>query len=95
MNNVMFTSCKNGDDIIISLSCDENSRFGVEGYTIIRTPKFEFMFDPTERGAHTDWDEDDVLTLVDEVTISRNELEIKTRGKVEQHLFNLRKIEDE
>ena len=91
----MFTSCEAGDDLIISLSCDENSVFGVDGFIIMRTPKFEFILRPDERGAHVCWGDDDIRVLLDEVTIKRDELEIKTRGKRQHHYFNLRKIDDE
>ena len=94
MNNVEFIHCENGDDIIISLSCDENSKFGVDGFIMTRTPKYEFILAPYERGAHTEWQEDDIVVLVDEVTINRKELKIKTRGKVQEHHFNISKITD-
>jgi hypothetical protein len=95
MNNVVFTSCENGDDIIISLSCEEGSKFGIDGFTIIRTPKYEFTLKPDERGASINWEEDDIVVLLDEVIIYRNELKIKTRGKVQHHDFNIKNISDD
>ena len=94
MNKVIFTSCEKGDDIIISLCCDEDSEFGNDGFIIIRTPKCEFILSQNERGAHIAWEEDDIIVLLDKVTINRNKIEIKTRGKVQKHSFDITKITD-
>jgi len=59
MERVEFIDCEKGDDIIITLSCREGGHFGVEGFMVLRTPKFEFSLMPHERGAHIEWDDDD------------------------------------
>jgi hypothetical protein len=46
MDKVVFTHFECSDDIIISLSCDEASAFGVAGFTIQRTPKYESLLPP-------------------------------------------------
>ena len=58
MDKVNFIHTEVGKDIIISLSFDEDTEFGIDGFTIIRTPKFEFALMPYERGACLNWDEE-------------------------------------
>lgn len=96
MEKVMFTTLEHSDDIIISLSCDEESTFGVDGFTGLKTPKYEFLLEPDERGACVEWDDtDDIPVLLDQVFISREEVRIITRGKVQVCRFDIRKITDE
>ena len=96
MNKVIFTHLEHSADIIISLSCDEESTFGVDGFIIIRTPKYEQILRPDERGATVGWEgSDDIPVLLDDVYINRAELKIMTRGKVRNYHFDLRYISDE
>jgi hypothetical protein len=96
MDKVIFTYFEHADDIIISLSCDEASIFGVDGFIIQRTPKYEFTLPPHERGACVEWDEaDDIPVLLDRVFITRNEMRVVTRGKIREHQFDLQVITDD
>ena len=96
MNRVIFTHVEHSDDIIISLSCDEESVFGVGGFIMQRNAKYEPFLSPAERGASVEWEaEDDIRVLVDKVFISRNELKINTKGKMRAYHFNLKEISDE
>jgi hypothetical protein len=96
MDRVIFTHLEDADDIIISLSCDEESTFGVDGFIVQRNAKYERFLSPTERGACVEWeDADDIRVLLDEVSLSRNELKIKTKGKVRRYHFDLTDISDE
>jgi len=94
MEKVEFIHVENGDDIIISFSCEEGSTFGVDGFIMHRTPKYEFMVAPDERGACTAWGEDDIRVLVDQVYMTRNDVKIITRGKVGEYHFDINKISD-
>ena len=95
MDKVLFTYLENSNDIIISLSCEEGTEFGVDGFTIQRTPKYEFIFGPDERGASIEWEEhDDIRVLIDEVYINREEVKIKTKGKVRTYQFDITKLSD-
>lgn len=96
MDRVLFTHLEHGDDIIISLSCDEESAFGVDGFIIQRNARYEHFLSPNERGASVEWaDDDDIRVLLDKVFIRRNELKIKTKGKVRNYHFDLTDISDE
>jgi hypothetical protein len=96
MEKVIFTHLEHSDDIIISLSCDENSTFGVDGFTIQRTPKYEHFLKPDERGACVEWeDTNDIRVLLDQVFISKDELKIVTKGKVRKYHFDIKDITGE
>ena len=95
MENVLFTTLEHSDDIIISLSCDEESTFGVDGFTIVRTPKYEPFLAPDERGACIEWDDDDVRVMLDQVFVDRGEVRIVTRGRIQEYRFDIRRITDE
>jgi hypothetical protein len=96
MEKVVFTHLENSDDIIISLSCEEGSTFGVDGFTIQRNPNLEFMLKPDERGACIEWEDyDDIRVLLDEVYLNRKELKLKTKGKIQEYHFDIEQISDE
>ena len=97
MEKVVFTHLeKSDDDIIISLSCEEGSTFGVDGFTIQRDPDLEFTLRPEERGACIEWEDyDDIRVLLDEVYLNRKELKIKTKGKIREYHFDIEQISDE
>ena len=96
MEKVLFIYLENSDDIIISFSCEEGTEFGVDGFTIQRTPKYEFLFEPNERGASIEWEEDDdVRVLIDEVHLNKKEVKIKTKGKVRTYQFDITKLSDD
>ena len=63
MDIVQFTTIEENDDLVLSFSFEEGTEFGVEGFCIQRTPKFEFALNPDERGACIDWTEDDEIIL--------------------------------
>jgi hypothetical protein len=70
-----FFQTEFGTDIILSLSFDEGTEFGIEGFIIIRTPKYEFILAPHERGAYVNWDEGtDMIELIKEITCIGNEI---------------------
>ncbi|MFQ5632723.1 MAG: hypothetical protein ACE5I1_28480 [bacterium] len=69
MDKVNFITTEMGTDIIISLSCDEGTEFGIDGFTMIRTPKYEFALMPDERGACINWDDEtDTREIVKKIT---------------------------
>ncbi len=96
MDKVKFTHFENADDIIISLSCEEGTEFGIDGFTIARNRKLESFFRPDERGACIEWkDSDDIRVLLDEVYLNRKEIKIKTKGKIREYHFNISEISDD
>ncbi|MDA2921256.1 hypothetical protein MYX76_17485 [Desulfobacterota bacterium AH_259_B03_O07] len=75
MDKVNFIYTEVGTDIILSLSFDEDTEFGIDRFILIRTPKYEFALLPHERGASINWDEEpDVIEIVKEITCISNEI---------------------
>lgn len=96
MDKVVFTSLEHNGDIIISLSFNEGTEFGIDGFTIERNAKLEVLLDPNERGACIEWEEyDDIRVLIDEVHITRKLLKVKTKGKVREYCFDIGSIPDD
>jgi hypothetical protein len=56
--------------------------FGIEGFIIIRTPKYEFILPPPERGACVNCDEEtDMIELIKEITCIGNEITFVSNTK--------------
>jgi hypothetical protein len=69
MDKINFIHTEVGTDIVVSLSFDDGTEFGVDGFTIIRTPKYEFALFPHEKGACVNWDEKtDAREIIREIT---------------------------
>ena len=93
MDKVQFTTIEDNDDLILSFSFEEGTEFGMGGFIIQRTPKYEFALSPHERGPSIDWTEDDEIVTVKEVELSRYMVVIKTQ--YEQYEFDLSRLSDE
>ncbi|MFQ5605967.1 MAG: hypothetical protein ACE5HS_22070 [bacterium] len=55
MDKVLFVTIEKGPDMVLSFSFEEDTRFGVDGFIIQRSPKYEFILKPFERGPSVDW----------------------------------------
>lgn len=95
MDKVNFIYTEVGTDIIVSPSIDEDTEFGIDGFTIIRTPKYEFILLPHERGACLNWDEEtDTREIIKEITCIGNEITFVSNIKSYQFdISNLSKDE--
>jgi hypothetical protein len=90
-DRVNFIHTEVNTDIILSLSFDEDTEFGIDGFTIIRTPKFEFALMPHERGACVNWDEEtDTREIIKEITGMGNELTFVST--VRSYAFDISKL---
>ncbi len=87
MDKVNFIMVEEDQDLVLSLSFDEGTEFGVEGFIVQRSPQFEFILAPEERGPSLDWTDEDEIILVREVTLSKGEIKIKT--KYREYAFDL------
>ena len=93
MDLVQFVMVEEGDDLILSFSFSEGTEFGIDGFIIQRSPKYEFALFPHEKGASIDWTEDDEIRLVKSVRLSRKTISIE--AQYESYSFDLSKISDE
>jgi hypothetical protein len=93
MDIVRFTTIEDNDDLILSFSFDEGTEFGIDGFIIQRSPKFEFILMPHERGPSIDWTDDDEIITAKEIELSRKVVAIRTQ--YELYSFDISKISDE
>ena len=95
MEKVQSIILENSEDISISLACEEGGTFGTEGFTIQRCHKTEEYLRPKERGACIGWDdEDDVVVVLHNVRLSRDVIEMDTRGKFKRYKFDISSLSD-
>jgi len=50
--SVSFMTNEDGDDLIVSFAVDDDAPGEVLSVILMRTPKFEHVLDPAERGVH-------------------------------------------
>ena len=93
MDIVRFITAEDNDALVLSFSFDEGTQFGVDGFTIQRTPKYEFPLPPDQHGAIVDWTDDEKPILIKEVKLTRENIQLRTLSETYQ--FDLREISDE
>jgi hypothetical protein len=60
MYRVNFITTEKGDDLIVSFAVAAGDFPGdILSLTLLRTPKYEFILDPDERGVSVSWEEDE------------------------------------
>jgi hypothetical protein len=59
MYRVNFITTEEGDDLIVSFAIPGDFPGDVLSLTLLRTPKYEFILDPDERGVSISWEEDE------------------------------------
>lgn len=94
MENVSFITVERGDDIIVSFAIPVTDEFEVKSLTLLRTPKYEFILDESERGVTVSYDEmdDDAVELLEEVEIEGRVVKIKTAGR--RYSLSLRDVDN-
>jgi hypothetical protein len=93
MDKVLFTTIEDNDDLVLSFSFEEGTRFDVEGFIIQRSPQFEFSLRPHERGPLLDWTDDDEIITIKEVELSREVAVLKSQ--YERYAFDISHLSEE
>lgn len=93
MDIVRFTTIEENDDLVLSFSFDEGTEFGMGGFVIQRTPKYEFVLRPHERGPSIEWTDADEIITIQDIELSRDVVVIKTHYDV--YSFDISRISDE
>lgn len=79
MEHVEFITTESGDDLIVSFALSAGEPGEIRSLILQRTPKFEFLFDKSERGVRFSdedtWDEDDMLQSIE---ISQDAISLRT-----------------
>ncbi|MCL0039100.1 hypothetical protein M1N46_02515 [Dehalococcoidia bacterium] len=59
MYPVEFITTEQGDDLIVSFAITGDLLGDILSLTLLRTPKYEFILNPEERGVSVSWEEDE------------------------------------
>ena len=60
MHRINFITTEQGDDLIVSFAvASSDYPADILSLTLLRTPKYEFILDPDERGVSVSWEEDE------------------------------------
>ena len=81
MERVDFINAESGDDLIVAFAISRPDSGEIRTLSLIRTPKYEFILDDSERGVSVsdeDRDEDD-NDLLEEIEFRGDEIRIVSR----------------
>lgn len=82
MERVDFITAESGDDLIVAFAISQLDPGEIRTLSLIRTPKYEFILDDSERGVSVsdeDHEEDD-NDLLEEIEFRGDELRIVSRN---------------
>jgi hypothetical protein len=96
MDSVAFITTETGDDLIVSFAVrDRNDPAAIESLTLMRTPKYEFVFEDHERGVRISFerydDEDD--DYLQEVIYSEAESTVRLKTSSRRYELDVRKVD--
>jgi len=95
MYRVDFITTERGDDLIVSFAIAAGDFPGdVLSLTLLRTPKYEFVLDPNERGISVSWEEDEdenELLLV----VGRSGDVVKLKTTTREFLLDVSHVDDD
>jgi hypothetical protein len=96
MERVSFITLEAGDDLILSFAVQRHDDPAeIESLILMRTPKFESIFEEHERGVHVsferhDGDEDDFLQQFD---YAEGEAMVRIRTSSREYELDVRKVD--
>jgi len=93
MYRVSFMTIEQGDDLIVSFAVASHDPLDILSLTLLRTPKYEFILDPDERGVSVSWEkdrcEDELLVAVE---LSGNEVKLSTSRR--EFVLDVSRVDD-
>jgi len=95
MYRVNFITTERGDDLIVSFAIAVGDFPGdILSLTLLRTPKYELILDPDERGVSVSWEEDeDEAELLLGIERSGDVVKLKTTKR--QFILDVSHVEDD
>ncbi|MEM4724201.1 MAG: hypothetical protein QXP01_04245 [Candidatus Hadarchaeum sp.] len=96
MRRVNFITTEQRDDLIVSFAVAAGDFPGeIVSLTLLRTPKYESILDPEERGVSVSWEEDeDESELLLAVEYCKDAMRLKTtRREFDLDVSRVRKVE--
>ncbi|MHC4070540.1 MAG: hypothetical protein ACYTGS_00685 [Planctomycetota bacterium] len=93
MENVWFITNEDGDDLIVSFAIPIDVSGNVKSLTLLRTPKYEFALDESERGVKVSFEDfpDDRNELLKKLKIKDNTVSITTDYGI--HMVNIENVD--
>ena len=94
MENALFITNEDGDDLIVSFAIPIDESGNVNSLTLLRTPKYECALDESERGVKVSFEDfpNDRNELLKKLTIEGNIVTITTEYGA--HTVNIEKVEN-
>ena len=94
MENAVFITTEEGDDLIVSFAIPVDDYGDVKSLTLLRTPKYEFILDESERGARVSFEDfpDDEIELLEQVAIEGDVVTITTNYRT--YTVSVRDVDD-
>jgi len=95
MEKAAFITNEDGDDLIVSFAIPVDEYGDVKSLTLLRTPKYEFIMDESERGVNVSFDDfpDDEYELLEQVTLEGDVVTITTNYRT--YTVSIRDVDDE
>lgn len=93
MENAAFITTEEGKDLIVSFAIPVDEYEDVKSLTLLRTPKYEFIMDESERGVRVFFDDspDDEYELLEQVVIEGDVVTITTNYR--SYTVSIRDVE--
>jgi hypothetical protein len=97
MDTVSFISSELGDDLIVSFAVQTpEDPTEIESLILLRTPKYELLLDPHERGVSVSFerlpDDDDERDLLQEVSYSERDATVELKTAARHYRLDVRKV---
>lgn len=93
MYRVNFITTEQKDDLIVSFAIAAGDFHGdILSLTLLRTPKYEFIFDPDERGVSVSWEEDEDELLLG---VERSGDVVKLNTTTRQFILDISYVDDD
>ena len=100
MDIVSFISSELGNDLIVSFAVQTpEDPTEIESLTLLRTPKYELLLDPHERGVWVSFerhpDDDDERDLLQEASYSERDATVELKTAARHYRLDVRKVDPE
>ena len=97
MDTVAFISSELGDDLVVSFAVQTpEDPTEIESLTLLRTPKYESLLDPHERGVSVSFerfpDDGDERDLLQEVRYSERDATVELETAARHYRLDVRKV---
>ncbi len=94
MENASFITNEDKDDLIVSFAIPADEFGDVKSLTLLRTPKYEFIMDESERGVNVSFEDfpDDEYELLEQVMIEGDMVTITTNYRT--YTVSIRDVDD-